>query len=1059
MSRAKIIRDLYERGSDALSRFMEHSSVADLDTALECFRQLDGLVPASSWRRTPVQAQLGFCLASRYALSDADVDRDLAIEYLIPLIAKPDPDGALDSLRIVLGQLLASRAMTNPASDLRDLQAAADLLAIAETSPTIVAEQRAEALGQLARAKVMLTILRAWEAIARRTIPDIGELRMARQGLARADEHSPALSLALGLALGFRWHSSGSQEDLREAIEFLIDGLQDADRDAAWRDYSLKFLALLLSVGDRLRSETMPATRALNLAEKWLAAGVGNTEEEGIYHMIAFCAIKARPGRRNHTAGHRSALDHLNRARQLLSGEPELSNALLGLASGFLADRGQASGSLEDQDAAQALSQSIRQTPLWQRSLAEPDEPDVFGNRPAIASQEMGSLIFQADSPAESDLLTTLHDRIRMAEGVAESNPIYWPLNQLAAEAQAALGLLTNDPPLVDAALVRLRDLLPAAGLVPGGSLRAKTMLGRLTCERFLRTGDQLDLDNGIAALEAARDELGASATGLGAVSLFQLAESYRLRNDPGRDDPGRAVETGLLALSERTAEVLLQSDAERGLRAARDSALLVTRLVSWCLEDGRPAQAIQALEQGRALVLQATALAPDIPGLLRSADRGDLAESWTKAAGGPEIPADTRNEVLEVLRASWSGADLLTPLSVADLAAGVAAAGYDALVYLLPADTRLPGGRVRPGSAALVTAAGEIQMLSLPELTERPVAAYDQAHLATIEDPDDQEARQHWQEALGELCDWAWNAAVGPLLTHLAGWRLGRAPHLALVPTGKLGAVPWHAARTWLGAGPPHYALEDALICYAASARQLITASRRTRRQPAERPVLVSNPTGDLRLAVHEGRELRRQFYPHAVVFGALGDDPVAGPGTPQEILDWLPGGRADQASMLHFGCHATVGASLAESRLLLAGWQPLTIAEIAAQAQGRDPGAPGFLAILGACMTDLASTDHDEALTLASALLAAGASGVVGTRWPTSDLASAHLLVMFHHFLGEREELRPAEALRAAQLWMLNPSRRGLDGLLAPTLARTVTRPALAEIGAWAGFTYQGA
>src|SRR6185437_4458891 len=143
--------------------------------------------------------------------------------------------------------------------------------------------------------------------------------------------------------------------------------------------------------------------------------------------------------------------------------------------------------------------------------------------------------------------------------------------------------------------------------------------------------------------------------------------------------------------------------------------------------------------------------------------------------------------------------------------------------------------------------------------------------------------------------------------------------------------------------------------------------------------------------------------------------------------------------------------GASLAESRLLLSELQPLTIAQIAAQAQNRDPRAPGFLAVLGACMTDLADTDHDEALTLASALLAAGATGVIGTRWPTNDLLSAHLLVMFHHFLSDREDRSPAEALRAAQLWMLNPRRPGLDGLLASRLARTVTRPELAGIDAW--------
>ena len=175
MKQAKRIQVLYGRGSEHLSRFAEQNSAADLESALGCFLELDGLVLASSWQRTAVEAQLCFCLAGRYRLSASDADRDLAIDRLIPLIGRPDPDGALDSLRIVLGQLLAARAMTRPANDLQDLRTATDLLATAQTSPTIAESQRREALKQLARAKVMLTILRSWAAIAQGRIPDLAE--------------------------------------------------------------------------------------------------------------------------------------------------------------------------------------------------------------------------------------------------------------------------------------------------------------------------------------------------------------------------------------------------------------------------------------------------------------------------------------------------------------------------------------------------------------------------------------------------------------------------------------------------------------------------------------------------------------------------------------------------------------------------------------------------------------------------------------------------------------------------------------------------------------------
>jgi CHAT domain-containing protein len=193
--------------------------------------------------------------------------------------------------------------------------------------------------------------------------------------------------------------------------------------------------------------------------------------------------------------------------------------------------------------------------------------------------------------------------------------------------------------------------------------------------------------------------------------------------------------------------------------------------------------------------------------------------------------------------------------------------------------------------------------------------------------------------------------------------------------------------------------------------------------------------------------------------VFLGRPEELATGPATPAEVLCRLPGGGAVQASLLHCGCHASVAGSLAASHLVLAGGERLAIAKIVAQAQRGEHGAvmaPGFLAVLGACMSDLAHIDHDEALTLSSAFLAAGASGVVGARWPTYDRLTAPLMVMFHHFLG-RDQGQPAAALRAAQLWMLDRSRGPLDSLPG-ALASASRSPHLAETYAWAAFTYQG-
>jgi CHAT domain-containing protein len=355
-----------------------------------------------------------------------------------------------------------------------------------------------------------------------------------------------------------------------------------------------------------------------------------------------------------------------------------------------------------------------------------------------------------------------------------------------------------------------------------------------------------------------------------------------------------------------------------------------------------------------------------------------------------------------------------------------------------------------------LIRADNVLSLLPLPGLADGPVADYEAAVKAASDADWAGQAWPAWCKALDALCDWAWTAVTGPVLESIPPPQPGRPPRLVLIPTGRLRAVPWHAARRAGADGKPRYAIEDAVFTYAASARQLAVAAGRRPCSWSERPLLVSNPTGDLAMAQLEGEELRRRYYPGAVYLGQP-EDIADGAGTPGEVLSRLPGGAASQASLLHFGCHATVAGSLAASHLVLAGWQRLPIAAIVAQAQAHDTRAPGFLAVLGACMSDLADVDHDEALTLASAFLAAGATGVIGASWPAADRATALLMLIFHHVLSGTGA-HPADALREAQLWMLGRSHQEPDAL--PTaLASAALLRSRGNIHAWAAFTYQGA
>ena len=109
-------------------------------------------------------------------------------------------------------------------------------------------------------------------------------------------------------------------------------------------------------------------------------------------------------------------------------------------------------------------------------------------------------------------------------------------------------------------------------------------------------------------------------------------------------------------------------------------------------------------------------------------------------------------------------------------------------------------------------------------------------------------------------------------------------------------------------------------------------------------------------------------------------------------------------------------------------------------------------------ACRTDVTAADYDEALTLATAFLAAGAVTVVGSRWEIPEAPSAVLMFMFHHFLAAGCSAR--DALRSAQLWMADPGRVP-PGSMPAGLRRQLEGHGpvpLDDVLAWAGLTHQG-
>lgn len=617
-------------------------------------------------------------------------------------------------------------------------------------------------------------------------------------------------------------------------------------------------------------------------------------------------------------------------------------------------------------------------------------------------------------SPATEEGLALL---IQAADQAGQDSPYYAHLNDWAALWLARVGTANKDIQLIDGAISRVSGPIPRPGLVPGEGLRRARTLGSLLGDRYMLSGRSRDIDRSIEILARCQRDMGREPSWRAALLLLELAQNYRIRGLRLAGDNRRAIKTGMAGLLAAAGDVLLQTDTRRGLQAAGGVRSWAGLVALWCLIDNHPHRAVQALELGRSLVLQSATVAADVPGLLRSAGHDDLAARWQREAGrvrprfdlaplgeadatylsdllelpadaDADAPSDIWRQVLAALSKVSADTALLAPPAIEELAEGLRGTSFDALVYLLPPDpTWTRNGQYRPGCALIVRPDGQVREIPLPRLTVEPVATYAEAYQAWTADMDNPSLHREWDRALNVVCGWAWEALAGPVLSHAAGWRLPRPPRLVLIPTGNLGIIPWHAARMTCADGSSHYAVEDAVWSYAASARQLMNASRRAHRPWADSPVLLADTNGDLPMAALEAFELRRVFYPGAVLIGQAGDSsPDASMG--EEVLARLPGGSAEQASMLHCCCHASVCGDLSASYLQLAGGQRLTVAHIMAQAQGREPGTPGYLTVLSACTSDFADVHHDEALTLASALLAAGASGVVGTRWPVGGL-----------------------------------------------------------------------
>jgi len=534
-----------------------------------------------------------------------------------------------------------------------------------------------------------------------------------------------------------------------------------------------------------------------------------------------------------------------------------------------------------------------------------------------------------------------------------------------------------------------------------------------------------------------------------------------------GHDDPQMAAaaeRAARAALRELADCVLVADDTSRAVDVAARANEIVARAIGWCLADGRYRAAVDIAETGRGLVLASVVLSGRVEEVLRGAGRHDAADAWWAGSG------TGRTTALNALRETTSGPALLSTPIGEEVSVTLPGTPFDAVVYLVPPTAPDPGGLTsaratgRTGQAILIRPVlGHIDVVELPELAGLGPGTPLGAYLAALDralaefDPHSGHADgfrggaagQAWAGALHEVGRWAYACIMEPLLSRVRDWRLDHLPHLALIPLGGLAAIPYAAA--WTDSSPDgerRYAIDDAVLSYAASARLLGETARRPRRPLSDRVVLVSNPDGELPMTRRADRLLASRQYPAAEVYGA-GSEPH-GAATIDVLLGAVPAGDRPGASLLQLSTHGrtepTPGLKAKD------GW--LALARILDQARDRAPDAPGGLVITNACLTDTTRTHYDESLTLATAFLAGGATAVIGTRWPVDDDTVAVLSLRLHYHLQLGRP--PAEALRRAQLDLLRPTRE-MRATLDPHLAGP-SDARLSDAATWAGHVHHG-
>ena len=515
------------------------------------------------------------------------------------------------------------------------------------------------------------------------------------------------------------------------------------------------------------------------------------------------------------------------------------------------------------------------------------------------------------------------------------------------------------------------------------------------------------------------------------------------------------APATDRILAAQRAAKLAARlHDAKVAAGAFRDAVRLLDRVVSLALghqdqerllaqltelpgdaaalaiELGRPREAVELLEQGRALLLgralqsrddrELQEYEPELAQRLRHVEQlldraqapgSSLALGQTFSLGGARSMADDRADLaaehallLQAVRSRPGLERFRRPPKFAELCEA-AAQGPVVMV-------NISGYRCD----ALIVSEDDVRIVPLGQVTLDEVASRAKTFVDVTNDIDGDE--------VDRILGWLWDTISAPVLGALSITGPARPdelpPRIWWCPTGLATALPLHVAGDHLTNGDDGFrsVLDWTIPSYTPTLRAL-TASR----QPTPEALVPQQFTNMLAIGVSDspaapGQHLEEvdseiaaisQLFPGATAL--VGQD-----ATGRTVLD-----QASRHRWLHLACHGKAGhPSPFDGYLCLADGK-LTARSIAAK---RLPHAD--LAFACACETFRSSARlPDEAITIASVLNLAGYRHVIATQWPVSEMFTGNTTQSFYRHSIRRDEngkatelIEPAASLRAAMI-----------------------------------------